>query len=309
MTFSKSIPFTLFSSVLFLVANAQTWAPDEAIWRYNFVTLGGRGYIKFTVVKDTIVDNINCKELNKRLYQINEFTGNQQNYSIGNEYTYDTNGVVFIRYYGVFDTLYNFNALPGESWNVPGTSPVNNVCNDISKVQVVDTGHVTINGIYLKQLIVDYHYKNSGSFLLRDTITERIGTLSQYMLPWDLCLSTVDGHEGGELRCYEDATVGEYKHNFFSDCNVTIGIEENELSRQITVYPVPADNILNIDFNELPQDDYTIRITDYLGRTLASANNSAEKTSLNIVQLPNGVYNLIISNSKNELMQRRFIKM
>jgi len=290
-------------------AFAQTWAPDEAIWRYNFVTLGGRGYIKFSVVKDTVVDNINCKELNKRLYQINDFTGTQQNYSIGNEYTYDSNGVVFIWYYGEFDTLYNFNALPGESWNVPGNSPVANVCNDVSKVQVVDTGHVTINGAYLKQLIVDYYYKNSGSFVVHDTIIERIGTLAQYMLPWDLCLSTVDGNEGGELRCYEDATVGEYKHNFFSDCSVTIGIEENELSRQITIYPVPSDNILNVDFNNLPQDNYHISITDCLGRTLIEATGNGTKTSLNITNLSNGVYSIIIGNSHNQLMQRRFVKL
>jgi hypothetical protein len=293
----------------FSMSVAQSWAPAEAIWRYNFVTLGGRGYIQITVAGDTVVDNINCKALNKRLYQINQFTGTAQNYSIGTEFTYENNGVVFIRYKGVFDTLYNFNALPGESWNVPDSSPVSSVCNTISKIVVADTGHITINGAYLKRLMVDYHYKNSGSFLWRDTLIERIGSLSQYMLPWDLCLSTVDGNEGGELRCYEDNLVGEYKHNFYSNCNVIIGIDENEFSKNIRVFPNPAQYLLNIDISEYLSEILNVIIYNSAGKKVWSSNISENYFAIEINDFAAGLYQINIINEKNEKTVKRFLKL
>ena len=243
-----------FFSVLFFISFsclciAQNWALNSSVWRYNFVNLSGVGYIQINVDNDTIIDGITCKKLNKRLFQRNAFTGTTQNFDIGQEYTYEENGIIYLRHQGSFDTLYNFNALPGESWNVPGTSPVASVCNATSRVVVIDTSSLNVNGNKLKQLIVDYEYKSSGNFKRRDTIVERMGTLAQYLVPWDVCLSTVDANEGGNFRCYNDSEIGEYKHNFFSNCNVLVSAEEKLLA-MLKVYPNPVTDRLHLGYSE-----------------------------------------------------------
>ncbi len=245
MRFFPVLFFISFSCVCL----AQNWALNSSVWRYNFVNLSGIGYVQISVDSDTVVDGIACKKLNKRLFQRNAFTGNTQNFGIGSEYTYEENGIVYLRHQGSFDTLYNFNALLGESWNVPGTSPVPNVCNAASRVLVIDTSSMNVNGNQLKQLIVDYEYKSSGNFKRRDTIVERMGTLAQYLVPWDVCLSAVDANEGGNFRCYNDAEIGEYKHNFFSNCNVLVSAEEKLLAT-LKAYPNPVAGKLYLEYSE-----------------------------------------------------------
>ena len=67
MKLNKTLVTVIINSLFCCYGFAQNWAPAEAVWRYNFVTLAGRGYIQFTVGADTLIDNINCKQLNKRL--------------------------------------------------------------------------------------------------------------------------------------------------------------------------------------------------------------------------------------------------
>lgn len=293
--------FSLGILFIFFQSEAQNWAISSSIWRYSFTQISGRGFIEIKVVKDTIIDGINCKQLNKKKFQENAFTGNTQAFNIGSEYTYEENGIVYIRYNNVFDTLYNFNASVGSSWNVPGNSPVSGVCNDISKVKVMAVDNVTINSISLKRLIVDYEYK--ATFKIRDTIIESIGTLAQYLLPWDNCLSTFDGNEGGELRCYEDATLGEYKHNFYSDCTVLISVEE-DLKKVATIYPNPFTDILKIETTR-PIDKFQVSIFDMYGKLV---NSSMNTIVINTNTLPQGLYVIAIKENNKLLGRKRIIK-
>jgi hypothetical protein len=287
-----------------LYCGAQNWALSSSVWRYNFVNLSGAGYIQINVGIDTIVDGVNCKKLNKRLYQRNAFTGTTQNFSIGEEYTYEDNGIVYLRHQGGFDTLYNFNALPGESWNVPGTSPVPSVCNATTKVQVIDTSGLIVNGTMLKQLIVEYQYKSAGSFKLRDTIVERMGTLGQYLVPWDLCVSTVDANEGGALRCYSDNEIGEYKHNFFSNCTQVVSVDEKSLSA-FSVYPNPMKDVLYLRYTNSYEVNM-VCVKDMFGRTIVQYTYAAE--IIDVSALSKGVYFVEIYNDNFPLGRQKMIK-
>lgn len=287
---------------------AQSWAPPEAVWYYNFFGLSGQGYVRITYVQDTIINGVSCKQLNKRLYQENTFTGTVQSYNIGSVFTYENNGVVFIRYSGVFDTLYNFNAIPGESWHVPGTSPVS-ACNAVSRIEVIDTATVFFHQVPLKLLIVHYHYFETGHPFV-DTIIERIGSLRQYMVPWDICLSLADGHEGGELRCYSDNLIGEFKHNFYSPCTAIIGIEEmNETAAHLTVFPNPTANVVYIVSNKhiTKEDTFYITLKEVTGRILQSYPASPINTPVDLANYPPGIYYLHIANRRSGQMICRSI--
>lgn len=290
--------------LLSMISNAQNWATDGTVWRYNFINLSGLGYIQIAVDGDTTVDGVDCKKLTKRIFQRNSFTGTTQNFVIGNEFTYEANGVVFLRHQGAFDTLYNFNANVGDSWSVPGVSPVQSVCNATSMVEVVSVENVNINGVDLKQLIVDYKYRTTGTFVIRDTIIERIGTLGQYLVPWDLCLSTVDGNEGGELRCFNDNEIGEYKHNFFSNCNVLVSAEEKLLAT-LEVFPNPFSEVLLFRNNNEVRIS-SIILNDFLGRTIFEAEYLPEY--LDTQNFPSGMYFLNIIDESGNSSVRKILK-
>jgi hypothetical protein len=305
-------PFVIITFILlsFHHSIAQSWAPAEAIWRYNFIGLGGQGYIQITYVKDTVIEGTNCKRLNKRKFQENAFTGTTQSYNIGSIFTYESNGIIFIRYGGTFDTLYNFNAVPDESWNVPGNSPVN-TCNTVSKVVVIDTATIQINNISLRRLIVDYRYNNNSSSFLRDTLIERIGSLRQYMLPWDICLGMVDGNEGGELRCYADHVVGEFKHNFFSDCTVLIGIDESKYTSAIRLFPNPVENILFMSFDEAEPSNaiFKVYIYDIFGKLwFITETNDINNVRVNMTEINRGTYFVAVTNEGNIQYRGKILK-
>jgi hypothetical protein len=289
---------TILLSLSMLITTAQNWALSSSEWRYNFSTLSGQGFIEVTVAGDTTINNIVCRKLNKKLFQQNAFTGNTQSYNIGEEYTYEDNGLVYIRYLGLFDTLYNFNALPGTKWDVPGTTPVENICNTTATITVIDTETISINGNNVKSLIVDYAYKNSGTFLLRDTIIERVGSIRQYISPWDICLSTVDANEGGELRCYNDVEIGEYKHNFYSNCTVVIGVE-SENKNAISLYPNPTMNSFII--KDETSSVNKICVLDIFGKLLSEKHL---ETIIDISDFPDAVYFVETYNKQNKLLGR-----
>jgi hypothetical protein len=295
-----AVLINLFISCFFIFisacAYAQSWAPPEAIWSYNYLGLGGEGYVQITYVKDTVLDAVNCKRLNKRLFQKNAFTGTVQSYNIGSIFTYENNGIVYIRYNGVFDTLYHFNAVPGETWNVPGTSPVN-TCNAVTKIEVLDTATVLINNVPLRRLIVHYQYQNNPSAYFKDTLIERIGSLRQYMVPWDICLGMVDGNEGGALRCYTDNVVGEFKHNFYSDCSEIIGMYENISAQEVIVSPNPVSGMLQIIFIRASIEGLHISLSDAAGKELREIKTHNTNISIDFSEYPSGIYFLKISGN------------
>lgn len=293
--------YTVVLFCVFIISNAQSWVTPGSVWRYNFINLSGQGYIQIAVNGDTTINGINCNRLEKRIFQRNAFTGTTQNFVIGYEYTYDTNGVAMLYYDNAFDTLYNFNAIAGNTWNVPGTSPIQSVCNETSVIEVIAAENITINGVVLKQLIVDYKYRTTGAFIVRDTIIERIGTLRQYMIPWDVCLSTVDGNEGGELRCFNDNEVGEYKHNFFSNCNVLVS-NEDLFAQNIKVFPMPFSEIL-VFRNDNGIDISAVAIKDLAGNIIYTEKHLPEY--INTQNFPQGIYFLeVIDNYGNRSIKK-----
>lgn len=284
---------------------AQQWALPNTVWRYNFKNLSGVGFVSISVVKDTVVDGINTVKINKRVFRENAFTGQIQSFNEGDEFTHISNGIVFLRFQDGFDTLYNFNALPGQSWEVPGNSPISSICNDVSRVVVIDTSSVEIEGVLLKQLIVNYEYRSSGPFLVRDTIIERIGTIGQYLLPWDRCLATQEANEGGNLRCFEDIDIANYKSNFYSECEVIVSVRKNN-SLSINLFPNPVDDYLFMT-TPIPVQNLTLKIYDVYGKI--KLHQVQAQNRIEVQSLSSGLYFIELQSNGTVLNHSRFIKL
>lgn len=77
----------------------------------------------------------------------------------------------------------------------------------------------------------------------------------------------------------------------------------DNIENQINIYPVPADNFLNIDLPENAQ----FRIVSLDGRVITGFENSNESNRLNISELKNGVYFVQILSS-GKYYSKKFIK-
>lgn len=80
-----------------------------------------------------------------------------------------------------------------------------------------------------------------------------------------------------------------------ADCSY-MDIADQQLERQLSIYPNPAHDFINVSFsgNEL----LLIEILDISGKKLESLEMNLHNKSINIEQLPKGMYILTASNSK-----------
>lgn len=89
--------------------------------------------------------------------------------------------------------------------------------------------------------------------------------------------------------------------------SINIGINENSLENEFTIYPNPASSILTIK-SESGLGRSTISITDVLGKTiLETKNDNLYNHTLNIEALSSGVYFLNIRSEKGQSV-KKFVK-
>ena len=93
--------------------------------------------------------------------------------------------------------------------------------------------------------------------------------------------------------------------------NTPADLEEgnaNAESFAIYVYPNPADEELNILFNNLPDGKNTIEIHDITGRLMFTQEITSTNTSINISSLKQGVYMYRIVNDGNVIARDKIVK-
>ena len=97
------------------------------------------------------------------------------------------------------------------------------------------------------------------------------------------------------------------KSNHAND-RLATGLSKNQLlNNNITVYPNPANENLMIDLNEL-KGEVTIVIKNLVGETLMSETTNLNKTSLNVAQLPKGIYFITVSQSNKTIAIKKIVK-
>jgi hypothetical protein len=220
---------------------------------------------------------------------------------IGNEYTYENNGVIFLRYQNQWDTLYHFNAQVGDHWRM-AKQPLTSVCPENSRLKVVATGNKTINNETRKYVVVDFCQPDLSSLGWgQDTIVENIGFIGSYFLPYDQFDGAVDGNEGGPFRCYSQDNFATYAPHFSGACDYIVGLEEMTSAKAtFTVYPNPFGNEIHLT------DELKTAFTSYTIYSLDGKIQQAGKISeiISLDHIRNGNYILEISNAT----QKQFAK-
>jgi hypothetical protein len=297
---SKFLLFALFFSTL---SFAQNWAPAGAKWHYTYIGFSS-GYVEIANIGDTIIAGQTCKKLQKTFNGL-QFGVTPTNYVFDTTYTYESNGVVYVLEQNQWKTLYNFNAVVGEHWPM-APMPEFGGCTVNSQLKVMATGTKVINAQTLKYLVVDFCNPDLTSQGFQDTIIEKIGFTSSYMLPFDICTMAFDGNEGGPFRCYSDDNFSTYKPFFANDCEFLVGLEENQM-HELAIYPNPSSGEFTI---EAPLEaGQVIELYDLNGQKVYTqkVTNSEFSQTLEI-DLSTGMYLLkLMSQEGKKLSSHRLV--
>lgn len=278
---------------------AQTWCAPGAKWTYSYANNGENGYVELNFTQDTLINSINCKRLFITKY-VKYYNLPDTVIYYGSEITYEQNGVVYIRTGTNYDTLYNFNALIGDHWDMVRFN------DSTSKITVLDTGTIVINSIPLKFLAVNLHYGGNFPFDYQDTIIERIGFKASYYIASDRYYAGLDGNVGGGLRCYSDDNFNTYKPFYTHACDyIYVGINEIEKESSITIYPNPTSNSITINTDNIFGKITSIEFYNSFGQPILVPRQT---NTIDITELPIGLYFIKVTNSQGLALISKFLK-
>lgn len=308
----KNIFLALFINLIALNALGQLWNKTNAkftfYWNDSF-SGAYEGYKVLSKHSDTLING-------KLFSQYEDFSvsylGGQNPFStqyldtsssISPIAFYEEDSVVFgVNLFGnnnSIDTIYNFKALPGDSWTINQYEVDSTMidtayyyCDSKINVKVLDTGHVSKQGISLYYLYVEYEgfvvLDGNNITFARDTIFERFGgqytfiSLHEYCslwIPWG------DLGRGFNLKCYSDNEI-----NIGENCKDLAYVSSPfKLNREelLNFFPNPTSEILNITTSS-----QQIIIRDVTGKTVFNEhlNNGNSKSIINVSNLNPGVY-------------------
>lgn len=223
------------------LVTAQGFAPDGAMWHYDnwqAITFYGDGYVLVMNDGDTLIEGRACQRLKIVTYSYDAFL--LSNDTIESfEYVFSKNDSVFNYRFGSFYLLYDFGALPNDTWQVAG----NDVCNQAGTVFVDSVGVENVNGEQLRWVSVSSPPASPVQFS-NSKIYEKIGC-SGYMFPEPFCVT--DSDIGGALRCYSEPDFS-YIKEFNTDCDAIsfVSVAESQKAELWDVYPTNFNETLRV---------------------------------------------------------------
>ncbi len=315
----KKIYFLLILSVYLNSVHAQMWCPPGAEWTYSYTYTfpTSNGYVILKYVNDSLINTKTYKKINSTFYGYNAAYGSGTVTINQGYYLLYQNAKLIHVYNGPNpdDTLFNFNANIGDKWLRTRHSS-DPFCNaQRQQVTVIDTGHVIINSLNLKKLVLSYvrgMWVGGSTTTYVDTVYEKIGSVKNHLVPWT-CETSVPspGASGeqpvGNFRCYKDNVFPSYQHPGTLSCYTIVGTKINELNKEnfITTFPNPVDNVLHLRSNRNNLENSEIEITNTLGQTVLKL---TYRNEIDVSNLTNGCYFLRMSDPDKKEFHSKFIK-
>ncbi len=276
---------------LTLDASAQQWCVPGATWHYSTIWTPNDFY-KYTYTGDTIIGGV---------------TGNVIQWSITNDpnplihITRAENDVVYefqdFPAWGIsrWDTIIWFGATPGDSWG--RLDPIDwSGCS--CPFNVIDTGHVMIDGQWLRSLEVSNPCFNGGWHY---RYVERFG--SDYGLFFDRCEDTEFNHEP-LMRCYSDEGMN-YETDVAPSCEWGVGIHGYDVLATWSIHPA-GEGSIQIRGLEARSGE-SLRFVDSSGRVAMTSTVNLGNAIVDVSPLAPGPY-IVQPGTSPELAPLRWMK-
>lgn len=272
----------IFTLILFVSTSclAQNWGENNAVWHYEQINIQppfNEDFIKFSTIGDTIILGEPTKIILEERITLNDTITNKifMKSDSNRVYLFDATS-------NTFKLIYNFSAMQGDTIEMF----TRDIYSDSTLTLIVDSlSTININGTilgvqYVRSLYFGEYYDMSG------IIIENIGWTG-FMFP----LSTLaDPPYGGTLRCFQNDSIGLYQPSTV-DCDYIAGIESINNSNNLSIYPNPASEILNISIaKEIDLTNATVSLVDVSGKQVLNQRIQSTETVIHINHLPNGIY-------------------
>lgn len=274
------------------IAHAQVWCPSGAIWEYNNNSFMVSGCETRQYVGDTVIAGRPTQRIAVTSIQMN-WLNNTLDTMNSAFYTSQDDGVVYgydVLNSADWDTLYWFDAVPGDRWYPPGADSFCPGQYPLGMLQVTDTGHVLVNGQSLRFVQVaevDQSGQASGNPY---PILERLGAPGMAIPPGGCIASDV----GLALRTYMDGSFPFYDTGIADMC---IGLGVNEPSAlaeppQVVLLPDQSGHWLEIRTDKPISS--TVVISDVLGKRVVSSSIQGTAVLLETSQLAKGMHVVMV---------------
>jgi hypothetical protein len=151
-----------------------------------------------------------------------------------------------------------------------------------------------------------FHFTNidgnlSGAFTLQDSTFTTFSRMGTYSAP-----TLADINDDGYIDAVIGVSTGGVSLYLGQDPN-TVGVEETIAPSDITIYPNPAQGLVNINNTKAKANEkWDLTLSDLAGRVLVSESYTGQVHQLNISSLPKGMY-LLNLNSKNGRVTKRLM--
>lgn len=261
---------------------AQQWCPPGAEWHHHYsnLSIGDVGYTHSVYVGDTMVDGGTAQRIH---YSSHLYNLQSQSYHSSGPHamiTREANGLVEVWDGSAFDTLFHFNAVPGDSWQLPEPTFA-----PYPAMTVLDTGHVVLAGEWLRYLVLDmgpYSILSSPT----DTLYEKLGLRSGYIHPIFSYIFDA-GIEG--LRCYKDDQMEVIVAPDGIACDQILSAPSGSWEQApLGIHPNPSRDMIHLS-NGSASIRYNVMIHDLHGRILGSTEIRSYE-SIDIGHLRAGTY-------------------
>jgi len=297
---------------------AQVWSPPGATWHYSYFDFD-IGYYRVEYIGDTLIKGQLCQHLQSTRYSYfplpngGFLPGAVTNNSF---FTYVSGDTVFyLGHDNLFFQLYNFNARIGDIWTVDVNGfPHDPMCNVISRVRVVDTSSIVINGIRLRTIELQ---TMPGSYNGIDgIIAERIGPISsrQFFLPTPRFCNPdiVPNVEIQDFTCYSDDNFPVYNVSSFG-CESILSSGETDIKKtnvSVELYPNPSSDKFYLEFpNQYFKKTVEIEVYSISGEKVFSDQVKIDEAqyTLDFSQKTEGMYLLRMFSGNNQLINKKLI--
>lgn len=241
----------LFFTLMAVSTHAQVWVDNNAVWHYDYWNVAQEGFYEISHTHDTLIDGKLCKAFGGTRYSYGigpdggTVTLGESN--LGTNYTYVSGDTIFYRNNEAFFVMLNFGAEVGDSWII-STTPFWEECDDTSRIEVIETGTMTIGGESYRTLTVEPTSNSPMGF--RGQFIERFGNIQselapfQYLFPSHYGCDSIDGifeFDFMNFKCFEDDSFTLYNPSG-ETCDwwrVNVGLAEDDLI-PLTVFPNPS---------------------------------------------------------------------
>jgi hypothetical protein len=299
----------IFCGLAFTKAHSQPWIRKGGTWHYEWVELQATGFHKIHYERDTFIGGKTCQKLSILEYDFgvdqNQKLYLKRSFYLPPRFSRVSGDTVFYLQGNLFRVLYNFKAMPNDTWQL-GTDANGFKCTG-SAVKVDSIGVMKINSKDLRWMVTSPLTNSNVRF--HGKINERFGAMEGYLFPEQNTCDTNIAYDGRGyyFTCYEDDSFPLYNVSG-KDCEYLLmaGVDKDFKNNwDIQLYPNPANNLINVINAAL--DILRLEFYDVNGRIIMVNIGNGKGLTSDISSLSQGVYFLKVITANGTWGYKRLV--